>query len=316
MVEIDINRHSHLIDPHLHIWGWPIPVYLFLGGVVAGLMVLSALHTLQWPTEERSRWSRWTAFVGPVLLSLGMLALLLDLEFKAHVWRFYAAFHVTSPMSWGSWILLLIYPATVGLGLASLTHDETERLARVAVVRRLRCSAAVQRLVEASRRGIRKLAWANLLLGIGLGTYTGILLGAFGARPLWEASVLGPLFFVSGLSTGAALMMLFPLSRREYRMVQRWDVGALLVELMLIGLLFLDLLTTGGQAGREAARLFLGGPYTAPFWAIVVLSGLVVPLGLELIEMSKHRRPLWLTPTLILIAGFTLRWVLVYAGQV
>ncbi|NOX53178.1 MAG: polysulfide reductase NrfD [Planctomycetes bacterium] len=315
MIEIDINRHSHLIDPHLHIWGWQIPVYLFLGGLVAGLMVLSALQTLQWRTEERSRWSRWMAFVAPALLSVGMLALLLDLEYKAHVWRFYTAFRATSPMSWGSWILLLIYPATIGLGLASLTHDETDRLASVAIVRLLRLTTAVRRLADACRKGIRRLVWANLLLGIGLGTYTGILLGAFGARPLWAASVLGPLFFVSGLSTGAALMMLFPISEREYRMVQRWDVGAILVEMMLIGLLFLDLLTTGGEAGREAARLFLGGPYTAAFWAIVVLSGLVVPLGLELLEMSKNRRPLWLTPTLILIAGFTLRWVLVYAGQ-
>lgn len=32
MHEIDINRNSHLIDPQLHIWGWEVPVYLFLAG--------------------------------------------------------------------------------------------------------------------------------------------------------------------------------------------------------------------------------------------------------------------------------------------
>ena len=37
MTELDIARHSRLIDPQLHIWGWEIPVYLFLGGMAAGL---------------------------------------------------------------------------------------------------------------------------------------------------------------------------------------------------------------------------------------------------------------------------------------
>jgi len=25
MIEIDVARHSHLIDPQLHVWGWEIP---------------------------------------------------------------------------------------------------------------------------------------------------------------------------------------------------------------------------------------------------------------------------------------------------
>ncbi len=98
-------------------------------------------------------------------------------------------------------------------------------------------------------------------------------------------------------------------------MVQRWDAGTILVELMLIRLLFLDLFTTGEEAGREAARIFLGDPNTAALWPLVALSGSVVPLGLEPMEMGKDRRPPWLTHTLILIAGFTIRQVLLYAGQ-
>ena len=33
------GRNNYLIDPHLHIWHWQIPLYLFLGGLVAGLML-------------------------------------------------------------------------------------------------------------------------------------------------------------------------------------------------------------------------------------------------------------------------------------
>ena len=31
------------IDPALAIWSWEIPVYLFLGGMTAGVMILAAL---------------------------------------------------------------------------------------------------------------------------------------------------------------------------------------------------------------------------------------------------------------------------------
>ena len=36
--------------------------------------------------------------------------------------------------------------------------------------------------------------------------YTGILLNTMVARPLWNSAILGPLFLVSGLSAGAAVM--------------------------------------------------------------------------------------------------------------
>ena len=55
-----------------------------------------------------------------------MLALFLDLEFKKHVYRFYLAFLPSSPMSWGSWILILVYPAALLLGLGSLDRGPVE----------------------------------------------------------------------------------------------------------------------------------------------------------------------------------------------
>ena len=48
--------------------------------------------------------------LGLATISLGMLALFLDLEHKLYVWRLYLTMKPWSPMSWGSWILLLVYP--------------------------------------------------------------------------------------------------------------------------------------------------------------------------------------------------------------
>ena len=41
MHEITTTRSNHLIDPIFHAWGWEIPVYLFLGGMVAVMMIIS-----------------------------------------------------------------------------------------------------------------------------------------------------------------------------------------------------------------------------------------------------------------------------------
>ena len=119
MHELDLSRHSPVLDPALHVWGWEIPVYLFLGGMAAGVMILAAL--LHRRGGERSAAARWLPFLAPALVTVGMGALFLDLSHKLYVWRFYLAFRWTSPMSWGAWILVVVYPVTLLFGLASST---------------------------------------------------------------------------------------------------------------------------------------------------------------------------------------------------
>jgi formate-dependent nitrite reductase membrane component NrfD len=308
MFEIDSSRHSHLVDPHLHVWGWEVPVYLFLGGLAAGVMILSALLLAR--EGERSRAARWLPFAAPVLVSVGMVALFLDLEHKSHVWRFYLAFRWTSPMSWGSWILLLVYPFSLLVALAGLLDAEAEglaaRLGRAgALVRRARAFALARR---------EPLRWANLAAGMGLGLYTGILLSALGARALWGSALLGPLFLVSGLSTGAAFLMLFRLAEGERRLLARWDLVAIGVEVAIL-LLFLVGLSTGNAESRAAADLLLGGRYTAEFWTMVVVVGLALPALLAALEHRLHLRLTLVAPALVLLGGLSLRFILVAAGQ-
>ncbi len=310
MNEIDVARHSLMIDPHLHIWGWEIPVYLFLGGMSAGLMILTSLLGMR--TDERSPAARWLGFAAPVLVSVGMGALLLDLAFKVHVWRFYTAFRWTSPMSWGAWILLLVYPVSLLVALAGL--DDAQAGEAEAFARPFGLGPATRAARALARKHAARLRWTNLVVGVGLGVYTGILLSTLGARALWSSSLLGPLFLVSGLSTGAAFLMLFRLSPEERHFATRWDLLAIGLEVVLLALLVVGLVT-GGAAGAEAARLLLGGPFTAPFWALVVIAGLAVPVVLEVLESRFHFRATVVTPALVLVGGLALRWILVAAGQ-
>lgn len=315
MPEIDINRNSHLIDPHLDIWGWEIPAYLYLGGLVAGLMIFGALATRGKSTEELSRWLRWVPFAPAVLISLGMFFLFIDLEHKLYVYRFYLAFRPASPMSWGAWVLLLIYPATLLWGLAGLTKQEVSTIAEFGLVKRFRLVGLIRWVRGLVDTRIEQLRLANIVLGVVLGLYTGILLGTFEARPLWNTTLLAPLFLASGLSTGAAFMMLFPLKKAERHTLVRWDLLAIGGEVVFLALFFIDRATSCVE-GREQVARFFGGDLTAPFWTLVVVMGLAVPVILEVVESRRHLRATIVAPILILTGGLVLRWILVYAGQV
>jgi len=292
MTEIEVFRHNQLIDPALHVWGWEIALYLFLGGIAAGVMILAGATT-----RRESRAARLLIFAAPIALSLGMFALFLDLGQKLHVFRFYTAFRITSPMSWGAWILLLIYPATALFGLAQF--EPTGRLSRV---------IAFARTHEPILRRI------NIALGAALGAYTGILLGTLTARAAWSSLFLAPLFLASGISAAAAMGMLLPVSEPDRDSFRRWDLIAIAAEIVVLAFFFLDLISAGGARGRAAVSLFLGGPYTSVFWSLVVIAGLTLPLFLEIFE-ARRRIHVALAPVLVLIGGLSLRWILVLAGQ-
>lgn len=309
MSEIVITgRNLHALPA----WGWEIPMYLFLGGLTAGVMIVAAVATRRVPLDRQSTWMRRMPLLAPVLLSIGMGALFLDLESKLHVFRFYTAFRITSPMSWGAWILLLIYPATMLLALARLHESEIARL-----------PGFMRATAEWAWRSTARIERANVILGIALGAYTGILLATLGARALWSSALLGPLFLVSGLSTGAALILLFPIAHEEHEIVRRFDVMAIAGELVLLALFFVHL-SGGGMRERAAAALFLGGEWTAAIWSLVVIAGLLVPLTFELwsaaaqppLSKSAAMPPHSKMPSLLLLAGgFALRWIFVAAGQ-
>src|SRR5512134_910152 len=338
MLELTTTRHNPLVDPELHVWGWEIPLYLFVGGIVAGMMVIAGVAMLRAARGEdtRSFFSLQTPLLAFMLLNLGMLALLLDLAHPLYVWAVYLTFEPASPMSWGSWVLLLVYAVLLVSALIRLPDAWPWIGERVPQIHR-----ASDWLIATPRR-LAALGWINIGFGVAVGIYTGILLNTMVARPLWNTSILPALFLVSGLSAGAALVhvatMLHPARpaptsalggafaavvqpigpepprRDTVNSLIRADVMLLCVELVLIALLLIGLLTsTAAQA--EAASLLLSGRYAIAFWAVIVLLGIAVPIMLQALELA-HRIPHTVLPALlVLTGGFALRWVLVNAGQ-
>ena len=339
MLEVTSSRHNALIDPVLAVWSWEIPLYLFVGGVVAGMMVLGGIAMLRIAKGEDSRsfFSMQTPLLAFMLLNAGMGALFLDLTHKLNVWRIYTTFQITSPMSWGSWVLLFVY--AVLLVSAFIRLPEVWPWLGERVPKLQQFSAAI---VDHPRR-MGALGWTNIALGVGIGIYTGILLNTMVARPLWNSAILGPLFLFSGMSAGAAMMhiasvvlpgdrppprgmiagaisaMIQPLGpkppeRNTVVALIRADVFFLVVELILIGLLLANLLMSSASH-IEAAALITIGSYAWHFWGVIVVAGVLLPILLQGLELS-HRIPHTVVPALlVLVGGYTLRWVMVNAGQ-
>lgn len=302
-------RHNAKIDPGLEIWTWEVSVYLFLGGLTAGIMFFAAIMQLMRRADEAPFATHRLALAAPVVLSIGMGTLFLDLEHKLFVFRFYTAFEPTSPMSWGSWILILVYPIAI-LQILSTLRVGWPALAQYWL--RLPLGGWVLELCERHGRAIAVLA---IPIAVALGIYTGILLSAFSARPFWNTGILGPLFLVSGLSTAAALVVLGTREHGERALFTRIDLGLIAVELVIVALLIINLSTAGGVQ-LAAARMVLGGDYTLAFWGLFVALGLLVPLILELWELRGGRRALAvLGPVLVLVGGYVLRHLTVTLGQ-
>jgi len=302
-------RANELVDPGLHIWTWEVAMYLFLGGLTAGIMVMAASMVLLRKEDEAPFATTRLALLAPIVLSAGMTTLFLDLEHKLYVFRFYTAFQVTSPMSWGAWILVLIYPVSI------LQILSTMRKGYPVTGPIVDCWSLSREVTEWAERQRRRIALVAIPAGIALGIYTGILLSAFGARPFWNSGVLGPLFLVSGLSTAAALVALASRWKPEKALFTRIDLVLIIAELLLVAL-FLINLASGSARHIEALQSVTGGPYTLIFWVLFVGIGLVIPLLLELLEMRGIAKTLAIAaPVLVLIGGYVLRQVMLDAGQ-
>lgn len=300
------GREIPHIDPSLNIWHWPIALYLFVGGLAAGILFFAALYTIRGQENNLPTAVKWATFIVPFALVIGLLALFVDLKHQLYFWRLYTTIRLESPMSWGAWTLMAVTPLSF-VWAASYVRELWPNFDwRFEFLRKFEAWVQRNRL---------PIAWVMIVLAVILGIYTGILLSAFNARPLWNTSILGPLFLVSGLSTGAATIMWMSKNKEEQALFRRIDLLLIVIELFFIIHLFMGFLA-GSQVNIEAAKLFLGGEFTAPFWIFVVLIGLIFPAILEILEMRGKKIPVSIPAICILIGGLIFRIIMVEAGQI
>jgi len=277
-------------------WEWWILLYFFFGGIAGGTYALGTLLRMAGGPDDQ-RTAR-TAFIVSFLALLPCpIFLTLDLGQPFRFWHMLAdtsegglAFKYWSPMSLGSWALLVFGLFSFVSFLGALA--ETGRSALDPFARFL--------------RGTVGSVWnvIGTIFGLFICGYTGVLL-AVSNQPVWsDAWPLGGLFLASALSGSAALLLLITHRRRDADAastvrLERADRNFVILEAVLIAI-FLVTLALAGTIGKVLGVWLL-------LWLVVIL-GLAAPF------VAARRSPM-AAPVLALLGVLALRALVIFAAQ-
>lgn len=322
------GRMNHLIDPQLSIWKWQIPVDLFFAALAAGLLFWAAYCYLN-NKKENYKSVLFASILAPLSLFVALTTLFFDLHHKAYFWQLYTTLRIDSPMSWGSWTYLVLTPVSViwiAIHLKELfpniPFEKKWYLKPLSLIIKTSNNSPnwdwkylfLVNLEKFFKSKINIIVYLMLLFSIILAVYTGILLSAFNARPLWNNALLGPLFLVSGLLGAASVILMISKDIIERKFFTKVFLILILIKLFFITHLFMGYLA-GSQVQIQAVNMFLGGDYTMSFWIFVITLGLIVPGVIEVLNLKGKNISRFIAPTLILLGSLLLRFILVDAGQ-
>lgn len=274
-------------------WGWPIAVYLFLGGLGGGMIIVSTGADLFFGTGEVFALGN---IVAGVLVGIGSSLLIFELGRPLQFWRVFSAQRAV--MTIGAWLLgtlILLSLAYGSFWFDSFPWNRMETLRKV-------------------------FALANLIIAVGVVTYTGILLGSMRARDFWNSPALAILFVISGISTGFAAQSLLAGWRlgnalagdvnRVYTVLHNGDGVLLLFELLIVFIYLFMMLFAASDLSRASAQTWLTGNKRLAFWGGLVGLGLLLPLILYALDAGNV-----LAPACVLMGGLILRFLVVYTNE-
>lgn len=284
-------------------WGWLIVLYFFFGGLAGGCYFLAVLIDLFGRPEDRplARLGYYISF--PCIVISGFL-LTIDLQRPERFWHmliqsntFRPIFKPWSPMSLGSWALLIFGVFSFLAFIAALVED---RRLRWPPGHNLRPPAALGTV----------LSIIGGLFGFYVAGYTGVLL-AVTNRPIWsDTPLLGMLFVVSAASISAALMILvgarYGRTTPGLAALHRIDVWVVALELIVLIAVIASL--------GPVARVWLNA------WGVLLVIGVIgigmlLPLVISWRSRTHGTRDMTAAAVLVLVGGFLLRLVIVFSAQ-
>ncbi len=291
-------------------WGLAIAIYLYVAAMAGGAYFVASLCCIFGPEEHRKTTCYGYLYAIPLLI-IGAIALIVDLGQPVRFLHLMKLFKFNSPMSAGAWALLVFGIFCVVSSIFALSEDAKDGVfgtwARW-------ISALVPR---------KEVAAIGAMVAVFLMAYTGTLLNSTSV-PMWEETpLLSGLFLASGISTGVALMLL--VNRKitqvpQLYALEEFDNVAIIVELTILFFFLLMLHRETGPDGHSLTHALVTGSLGAWFWIGAVIVGMILPLIINFFSALSHKEsgkaPSILSPILILIGGFILRVVIVYAGQV
>ncbi len=292
-------------------WGFTIWLYLWLAGMAAGAY-FTAFLAERFGKHNDNRLLHTAIYLGVPSAMIGVLFLLVDLSYPIRFWHLFVLLNSTSPMSIGSWLLVLW--SGISVLIVFLWHMRNRIPIKPAILQRIK----------------KYLHWVGFFTSILLMSYTGVLLAASN-QPMWASTaLLPPLFVISAISTGAALLVLISIITKMWkthaetirRMVQV-DTIIIVVELAVLSLYLLWLFRSGVPGANESMSQLITGELAVPFWLGVVLLAILIPFTLYIINWGKSigkrkivNASFIASSICVIFGGLILRTVIVIGGQI
>jgi len=284
-------------------WQWWILAYFFFGGISGGSYALGTLMRFGGDVRDESaaRIAFITSFIAlipcPIFLTIDLGQPLLFWHMLIDTSNGGLAFRPDSPMSLGSWALLVF-------GIFSFVSF----LGAIAEVGWFRATSGIARAL----RGAAGLVWNAIgtVFGLFICAYTGVLL-AVSNQAVWSDAgwALGGMFVASALGGSVALLLLLARSRRDVDAdtalrLESADRYFVILETILIAI-FLVTLAIAGTIGKVLGVWIV-------LWLLVIL-GLLAPLTMR--SGATRRWPPVAAPLLALLGVLALRALVIFSAQ-
>jgi hypothetical protein len=188
-------------------WTHEVPLYFFVGGAAGAAAVIGAFAHYTGADRKLVRDARYIAAAGAVISPALLIA---DLGRPERFMAMLRVFKPQSAMSMGAWTLVGFGGAASAAAFAGFLRERYGPSVPVSIVERAATAASIP-------------------FGVGLASYTGVLIGAT-AIPVWNQNVGDlPMHFVAS-GTGAAVGMLELLGHQKSRALQALGLGAAIFE--------------------------------------------------------------------------------------
>jgi Ni/Fe-hydrogenase subunit HybB-like protein len=293
-MNVDLLYNIHLQET----FGIYIAIYFYLTGLSAGSFIMSTLAYGFGLTQFKP-----LGKIGVVLATLLLVAapmfLLLHVGQPLKTWHLFTYINLTSPISWGSFLLTL-YP--------------------------INCVVYGFFMFKGNMKLTKIFGLIGIPLAIMVHGYTGFILALAKARALWNTALMPILFLVSAMVSGIAMMILVCYIRDRFFTKEKTINTSLLYSLgtILAGMIVFDLflvlsdilvLLTAHTEAKEAADLLLYRNFSPFFIFIENLFGKIIPLTIIVTPRFRSVRGLIIAAILVMIGIFFMRYVVVLGGE-
>ncbi|MGA2954498.1 MAG: NrfD/PsrC family molybdoenzyme membrane anchor subunit [Thermodesulfobacteriota bacterium] len=279
-------------------FGTLIAVYFYLTGLSAGSFVLSTLAFV-FGMEKFKPIGKIGVILATLFLVMAPLALLVHVGQPFKAWHLFVHLNITSPITWGSFLLTL-YP--------------------------INCVIYGFFMFRGNKPKTRLFGTIGIPLAIFVHGYTGFILALGKARALWNTALMPFLFLISAMVSGIALMILISIVKDRFfskeKTINRelvFGLGQLLVAMILIDLFLvlsdvLVLLVSHAEA-QEVAHLILTGKFSFYFLVVENIMGKIIPAIILLVPRFRNLATVTVASVLVVVGIFFMRYVVVVGGE-